>query len=155
MVGKNYFKEGPWGGSDGEEWTDGTYCDITGIKVRVSKGQGIRAIQFSYRLNSINNTKISIDAPQHGSENGDETREINLNAEDEHLKQILVEWGELGTNGPNVVKRLTFITDHKTYDPIGPEGTNKSNSSDDKKIVGFYGGSGEYLSYIGVYTREI
>uniref|UniRef100_A0A0D6QXX5 Jacalin-type lectin domain-containing protein n=1 Tax=Araucaria cunninghamii TaxID=56994 RepID=A0A0D6QXX5_ARACU len=153
MAQEMYKIEGPWGGAGGDEWTDGTYSNISGFTI--GAGDCIHSIQVNYTLNCEGNQVNPVQATRHGGGAGGQQPTIQLES-NEYLSKIE---GEVGIqDGHNVVKSLTLIvsnTDKKVLDKpyhYGTKGDSTFKSDDGRKIVGFWGRSSGYVDKIGVYT---
>ncbi|VYS48842.1 unnamed protein product [Arabidopsis thaliana] len=136
------------GGKVGIQWDDGSdYHDVTKIYVRGGL-EGIQFIKFEY----VKAGKKVI-GPIHGASGRGftETFEIN-NLEKEYL--LSIEGYYNASTG--VIQCLQFITNKKTYDPIGyNEGARFTLSASRSKIIGFHGFADKYLNSLGAYFIKI
>ncbi|KAH7524141.1 hypothetical protein FEM48_Zijuj06G0087700 [Ziziphus jujuba var. spinosa] len=139
---------GPWGGSGGYAFDDGTY---TGIKqINVSRNIGIVYVKVFYDKNGE-----AVPAIRHGGTGGFKNDKIIFDYPNEILTHITGSYGPAMYMGPNVIKSLTFHTNIRTVGPFGDEqGNSFSSKLKEGKIVGFHGKSGLFLDAIGVHVIE-
>ncbi|KAI3779059.1 hypothetical protein L2E82_08517 [Cichorium intybus] len=136
---------GPWGGSDGENWSFKAEGKIT--KIIISHGECIDSIGFASQDEDGNN----LHSQPYGGFGGDYT-EVHIDIDVEELNGIS---GTIGWfDGKIVVTSLAFTTNVNKFGPFGREnGTHFSLPISKASFAGFYGRSSDYLHAIGVYLR--
>ncbi len=84
--------------------------------------------------------------------------QVKLNYPSEYLQQIEGSYDEVpwvvGGRPVIGIKSITFKSNFKAYGPYGKPGKN-TFESESGKIVGFWGGYGECLDSIGVFTVNL
>ncbi|KAH8941367.1 hypothetical protein BDL97_14G034400 [Sphagnum fallax] len=139
--------QGTWGGG-GDPFCDGVATGIKGFRI-TSKDGVIMSLQVEYDICS--QSCIS----RHGDYLVGNVEEIKLSYPSEYLQQIEGSYGEvsMGVRGQRVIgiTSITFKSNFRAYGPYGKHGKYifKSESA---KIVGFWGGCGDVLDSIGVFT---
>ncbi|CAI9296858.1 unnamed protein product [Lactuca saligna] len=138
---------GPWGGSDGENWSFKAEGKIT--KIFINHGEVIDSIGFV----SLDDDGNHLHSQRFGGYGGDYT-EVHIDNDVEELNEIS---GTVGWfDGKIVVTSLSFATDVNKFGPFGREnGTHFSLPISKASFAGFYGRSSDYLHAIGVYLRPI
>ncbi|XP_059638060.1 agglutinin-like [Cornus florida] len=145
MANEESVALGPYGGSGGEKWDDGTYNTIR--ELVIYSGEEIYSIQVVY--DDIEGKPVS--KLRHGG-NGGFPNMVKLDYPTEYLVSIS---GCHSSVSP-VVNSLTFQSNIKQYGPYGKEGGTRFESRlDSGKIVGFFGNKGNVLDSIGVYIKPI
>ncbi|XP_043713347.1 jacalin-related lectin 3 [Telopea speciosissima] len=139
---------GPWGGSGGTIFDDGTF---TGIRqVYLTRNAGITSIRVLYDRNGQ-----AIWGSKNGGSGGIRTDKIIFDYPYEVLTHISGYFGPAMIMGPNVIKSLTFHTTKKKYGPFGDEqGTFFSSNLKEGMVVGFHGRKGWFIDGIGVHVLE-
>ncbi|KAJ4962383.1 hypothetical protein NE237_022322 [Protea cynaroides] len=139
---------GPWGGSGGTIFDDGTY---TGIRhVYLTRNVGITSIKVLYDRNGQ-----SIWGNKNGGSGSIKTDKIYFDYPYEVLTHISGYYGPAMILGPTVIQSLTFHTTKKKYGPFGDEqGTFFSSNLKEGMVVGFHGRKGWFLDGIGVHVLE-
>nr|UTI93961.1 lectin [Pteroceltis tatarinowii] len=136
---------GPWGGTGGNAWDDGSYT-------------GVRAIELTYR-DTIGSFSVvydlngkPVEGPKHPGTHSFTTAKIELQFPEEYLVSVngfYSPLSRLATRTP-VIRSLTFKTNKRTFGPYGTEeGTPFSLPLENGLIVGFKGRTGELLDAIG------
>ncbi|GLJ13881.1 hypothetical protein SUGI_0221800 [Cryptomeria japonica] len=144
---------GPWGGSGGTAFYDGTASAISAVHIR--HGKAIYSFQTQYVIG----TTLHWSQP-HGSSDG-ELVILNLNYEEEYVGQIKGHYGDVILPCPcQTVNSIEFkVVNSKsgiarTIGPFGnPVGTPFASPMG-AKIVGFYGHAGTAIDQIGVYIHS-
>ncbi|GMN23173.1 hypothetical protein TIFTF001_040412 [Ficus carica] len=139
---------GPWGGSGGIEWDDGSYTGIK--KINISHGDAIGSLQVDYYVNGH-----VVTAPQRPQSNkyAFKVEPINI-AKDDYIVKVSGHVGrsKLAQRTP-VVRSLKFETSKKKIH--GPFGTEEGEPFDFQVrkgfISGFKGASGDLLDAIEFY----
>jgi len=139
---------GPYGGTAGKSWDDGTYSDIR--KIIIYSGDEIDSIQVFY-----DNGGTQVTGNKHGGNNGNPTT-VTLNYPSEYLVSISGYYG-LTNFGAMVVRSLTLTSNVRQYGPYGKKvGTPfQSTPSNGEKIIGFFGREGLRVDAVGVYTKAM
>eukprot|EP01018_Ginkgo_biloba_P014194 Gb_17748 [translate_table: standard] len=148
----NFAWPGPWGGPNGDKWSDGTYSSVTQINLVCSSSsiKSIQSIQIVYALKSPSGAVLKVSAPRRGGD-GDFTDKVQFK-ENEILTGISGYYGR-SDQKHSVVQSLSFRTNLQDYGPYGVEAeTYFESPSSAGKIVGFFGRSGTLLDAIGIYT---
>ncbi|CAM6061116.1 unnamed protein product [Sphagnum tenellum] len=139
--------QGTWGGG-GDPFCDGVATGIKGFRI-TSKDGVIMSLQVEYDICS--QSCIS----RHGDYLVGNVEEIKLSYPSEYLQQIEGSYGEVsaGVRGQRVIgiTSITFKSNFRAYGPYGKHGKNIFES-ESGKIVGFWGGCGDVLDSIGVFT---
>ncbi|CAM6041027.1 unnamed protein product [Sphagnum compactum] len=139
--------QGTWGGA-GQPFCDGVATGIKGFRI-TSKDGVIMSLQVEYDI--CGKSYIS----RHGDYLAGNVEEIKLNYPDEYLQQIEGSYGAVpvGLRGKHIkgISSITFKSNFRAFGPYGKHGKDifKSESG---KIVGFWGGCGDLLDSIGVFT---
>ncbi|GMN68807.1 hypothetical protein TIFTF001_037855 [Ficus carica] len=145
MIASKDIVVGPWGGSGGNGWDDGSYSGVR--QIELSYRDAIGSFSVVYDLNGQ-----PFDGPKNPSKHSFSTVKIELNFPDEYLVSVSgytspLSW--LATKTP-VVRSLTFKTNKRTFGPYGKEeGTSFNLPIENGLIVGFKGRTGELLDAIG------
>ncbi|XP_039158561.1 PYK10-binding protein 1-like [Eucalyptus grandis] len=131
---------GPFGGDGGDPWDDGRYIDIKRIVVRYS--DFIYSIDFDYV-----NMDGSIRSTTHGQNLGGHIYEVELGYPDEFVTSFSGFF-------TGIINSLTFRTNKRIWGPIGREkGEYFSLPPEVRKVVGFFGTSGDFLESIGAQVK--
>ncbi|XP_010533571.1 PREDICTED: jacalin-related lectin 3 isoform X2 [Tarenaya hassleriana] len=143
--GKTY---GPWGGTGGTMFDDGSF---TGIRqINLSRNVGIVSIKACYDRNGQ-----VVWGSKHGGTGGFKHDKVVFDFPSEVLTRITGTYGSLMYMGPNVIRSLTFYTNKGKHGPYGEEqGPSFTNKIGEGKIVGFLGREGLFLDAIGVHVHE-
>lgn len=138
---------GPWGGTGGSMFNDGTY---TGIRqINLSRNVGIVSMKVCYDQDGK-----AVWGSKHGGTGGFRHDRVIFDYPYEILTQITGTYGPLMYMGPNIIRSLTFHTTKGKHGPFGEEqGQSFSNKIGEGKIVGFHGRDGLFLDAIGVYVK--
>ncbi|PWA36959.1 jacalin-like lectin domain-containing protein [Artemisia annua] len=142
---KKILLVGPWGGSEGENWSFKAEGKIT--KIFINHGECIDAIGFASQEDDSN-----VLHSQRFGDSGGDYAEVHIDIDVEELNCIS------GTTGwfdsKLVVTSLAFSTDVNKFGPFGREnGTHFSLPISKASFAGFYGRSSDYLHAIGVYLK--
>ncbi|XP_065621191.1 pentatricopeptide repeat-containing protein At1g19720 [Quercus suber] len=139
---------GPWGGTGGSTFDDGTY---TGIRqINLSRNVGIVWIRALYDCDGD-----AIWGNRHGGSGGFKNEKIIFDFPSEVLTHIVGSYGPLMYMGPSVIRSLTFYTNKGKYGPFGEEqGTSFATKLKEGKIVGIHGRKGLFLDALGVHVIE-
>ncbi|PON50739.1 Jacalin-like lectin domain containing protein, partial [Parasponia andersonii] len=140
---------GPWGGTDGNTWDDGTY-------------NGVREITLVY-CRCIDSISVVYDkngkpfaAEKHGGNGGSQRAEIKLQYPEEYIVSVSGYYSPVVSGGSPVIRSLTFKSNKRTFGPYGmEEGTPFTFPMDGQLIVGFRGRSGWYLDAIGFQASRV
>eukprot|EP00257_Ricinus_communis_P015536 XP_015573475.1 jacalin-related lectin 3 isoform X1 [Ricinus communis] len=145
---ESVITHGPWGGTGGYTFDDGTN---TGIRqIYLSRSIGIVSIRVQYDRNGQ-----AVWGSKHGGTGGFKTEKITFDYPYEILTHISGTYGPLMFMGPNIIKSLTFYTNKGKHGPFGDEqGPSFSTKPNGGKIVGFHGKEGLFLDAIGVNLME-
>ncbi|KAK3173859.1 hypothetical protein Dsin_032670 [Dipteronia sinensis] len=161
---------GPWGGNKGKAWDDGRLKGrITEIDVHVGNGV-IHGIHYRYESEDSCDASPIFLSNKHGGEGATTIYRIKLEKENtDHRnrnKNICLTEDLVGISGfygafdgnccveYQVVRSISFYTTKGKYGPFGTEiGTffNSPACTNNAKVVGFHGRSGEYLDAIGIH----
>ncbi|WRX26725.1 Jacalin-like lectin domain - like 1, partial [Theobroma cacao] len=134
---------GPWGGTGGAAWDDGTYHGVREITLVYDRC--IDSIRVIYDKNGK-----PVTAEKHGGMGGNKTAEIKLNFPEEFLISVSGHYCPVVHGGGHVIRSLTFKSNQRTFGPYGvEEGTPFTFSMEGGRIAGFNGRSGWYLDSIG------
>lgn len=140
---KSIILLGPWGGSGGTSWDDGTYHGVREITVVYDRC--IDSIRVVYDKNGK-----PVKAEKHGGIGGNQTAEIKLQCPEEFLVSVSGHYFPVVHGGSPVIRSLTFQSNRRTFGPYGvEEGTPFTFSMDGGIIVGLSGRSGWHLDAIG------
>ncbi|KDP38565.1 hypothetical protein JCGZ_04490 [Jatropha curcas] len=139
---------GPWGGTGGSIFDDGTY---TGIRqIYLSRSIGVVSIRVQYDRDGQ-----AVWGSKHGGTGGFKTDKIIFDYPYEILTHISGTYVPLMFMGPNIIKSLTFYTTKGKHGPFGEEqGPSFSSKPNEGKIVGFHGKEGLFLDAIGFHVME-
>ncbi|KAH7567215.1 hypothetical protein JRO89_XS07G0032900 [Xanthoceras sorbifolium] len=139
---------GPWGGTGGSLFDDGTFTGIRNIKL--SRNLCIVSIKICYDRDGE-----AVWGSKHGGTGGFKTDMVIFDYPYEILTHITGTAGPLMYMGPNVVRSLTFHTTKGKHGPFGEEqGPAFTSNIKEGKIVGFHGREGLFLDAIGVNVME-
>ncbi|KAK3220559.1 hypothetical protein Dsin_014529 [Dipteronia sinensis] len=161
---------GPWGGNKGKAWDDGRLKGrITEIDVHVGNGV-IHGIHYRYESEDSCDASPIFLSNKHGGEGATTIYRIKLEKENpDHRnrnRNICLTEDLVGISGfygafdgnccveYQVVRSISFYTTKGKYGPFGTEiGTffNSPACTNNAKVVGFHGRSGEYLDAIGIH----
>nr|ASK06165.1 lectin [Artocarpus hypargyreus] len=142
---------GPWGGSGGSAWDDGSY---TGIReIELSYGDAIGTFNVSY---DFNGTPFA--GPKYPSKQFSSTTKIELDFPKEFFVSVngyTDLYPPLGVKRP-VIRSLTFKTNQgRTFGPYGEEvGTPFNLPIENGLFVGFTGRTGYILDAIGFHLAH-
>ncbi|KAI7728126.1 hypothetical protein M8C21_011005 [Ambrosia artemisiifolia] len=144
---KKFALIGPWGSSDGQQWSFKAEGKIT--KIIINHGACIDAIGFASQDDDGN----VLHSPKFGGYGGDYT-EVNIDIDVEELNCIS---GTIGWfDSKEVVTSLSFSTDVNKFGPFGTEsGTHFSVPISKARFAGFYGRFSDYIDAIGVYLNPV
>lgn len=140
---------GPWGGTGGISWDDGSYNGVR--EIRLVYDWCIDSIHVVYDKKG---KPVSVE--KHGGGGGNKTAEIKLQFPDEFLVGASGHYCPVIHGGSSVIRSLTFKSNRRTFGPYGVEvGTPFSSSAEGgERIVGFKGRSGWYIDEIGFYLSR-
>ncbi|XP_021294742.1 jacalin-related lectin 19 [Herrania umbratica] len=134
---------GPWGGTGGAAWDDGTYHGVREITLVYDRC--IDSIRVIYDKNGK-----PVTAEKHGGVGGNKTVEIKLKFPEEFLISVSGHYCPVVHGGGPVIRSLTFKSNQRTFGPYGvEEGTPFTFSMEGGQIAGFNGRSAWYLDSIG------
>ncbi|XAR49965.1 hypothetical protein NMG60_11004157 [Bertholletia excelsa] len=140
---------GPWGGSGGTYWDDGSFSGVREITLVYDRC--IDSIRVVYDKNGK-----PFAAEKHGGVGGSHEAEIKLQYPEEFLTSVSGHYCPVVYGGGPVVRSLTLKSNRRTYGPYGAEeGIPFSFSTDGCKIVGFKGRSGWYLDAVGFHLSRV
>eukprot|EP01018_Ginkgo_biloba_P037075 Gb_24218 [translate_table: standard] len=141
---------GPWGGSGGTAFYDGTASAISAIQLR--HGETIYSLRTQYVIGGTLHWSQT-----HGGSDG-ELIKINLNYEEEYISEIKGFYGDgiLSCQCPTVNSIAFKVVNAKTgvartMGPYGKQEGTEFKSPAGAKIVGFYGRAGSTVDQLGVY----
>ncbi|XP_044474537.1 jacalin-related lectin 3-like isoform X1 [Mangifera indica] len=139
---------GPWGGSGGSTFDDGTFSGIR--QINISRNVGIVSIRVCY-----DHDGQAVWGSKHGGTGGFRNDRVIFDYPYEILTHMTGTYGPLMYMGPNVVKSLTFHTTKGKHGPFGEEqGLSFTHKVNEGKIIGFHGKEGLFLDAIGVHVTE-
>ncbi|PIA42852.1 hypothetical protein AQUCO_02000358v1 [Aquilegia coerulea] len=140
---KKTITVGPWGGTGGSNWDDGSYTGVRSITLVYDRC--IDSIRVEYDKNGK-----PVLAEKHGGNGGTQTTNIRLQFPEEFLTTVSGHFCPVVHGGSAVIRSLTFKSNRRSFGPFGvQEGTPFSFPMDGGLIVGFKGRSGWYLDAIG------
>ncbi|KAK9743430.1 hypothetical protein RND81_03G238700 [Saponaria officinalis] len=147
MVPPGVVSHGPWGGSGGTRFDDGSF---TGIReITISRNIGIVYLKVLYEKDGE-----VVRGGRYGGTGGYRKDKIVIDYPFEILTHITGYYG-LTMIGLTIIKSLTFHTTKKKYGPYGEEqGVPFSSKLKEGMIVGFHGKKGLFLDAIGVHVKE-
>ncbi|KAH9606584.1 hypothetical protein KSS87_016114 [Heliosperma pusillum] len=146
-VSTGVVTHGPWGGSGGTVFDDGSF---TGIRqITISRNVGIVYLKVLYEKDGE-----TVRGSRCGGTGGFKTEKIVFDYPYEILTHITGYYGSTMIS-PTIIKSLTFHTTKTKYGPYGDEhGVPFSSKSKEGMIVGFHGKRGLFLDAIGVHIKE-
>ncbi|GMN30748.1 hypothetical protein TIFTF001_002937 [Ficus carica] len=139
---------GPWGGTGGDAWDDGSY---TGVRtINLTHKEAIGSFYVVYDLNGQ-----PFDGPKHISNRPFTAEKIELRFPAEYLVDVSGYISTVPEFPTKVVRSLTFKTNQRTFGPYGPEeGTTFSIPIENGKVVGFKGRSMGLLDAISIHLAH-
>ncbi|KAK3231688.1 hypothetical protein Dsin_003569 [Dipteronia sinensis] len=139
---------GPWGGTGGSLFDDGTFTGIR--KIKLSRNVCIVSMKICYDRDGE-----AVWGSKHGGTGGFRSDMVIFDYPYEILTHITGTHGPLMYMGPNVIRSLTFHTTKGKHGPFGEEqGPSFTSNIKEGKIVGFHGREGLFLDAIGVNVME-
>ncbi|KAK1698115.1 hypothetical protein QYE76_014812 [Lolium multiflorum] len=139
---------GPWGGSGGTIFDDGTYTGVW--QINLTRAVGVTSMKVLYDRHGQ-----AVWGNKHGFSGGVSPDKIVFDFPSEVLTHITGYYGPTIIMGPTAIRSLTFHTNKRRYGPYGDEyGTYFSTSFTNGRIVGFHGREGWYIDGIGVHVQE-
>ncbi|KAJ8762178.1 hypothetical protein K2173_007332 [Erythroxylum novogranatense] len=133
---------GPWGGTGGLMFDDGTSSGIR--QIHLSRSVGILSIKVQYDHNGQPKW-----GSKHGGSGGLKNDKIIFDYPYEVLTHISGTYSPLMYMGPRIIKSLTFYTNKGKHGPFGDEqGLSFTTNMNAGKIVGFHGREGLFLDAI-------
>ncbi|KAK4859933.1 hypothetical protein QYF36_014394 [Acer negundo] len=145
---KDVAAYGPWGGTGGFSFDDGTYTSIR--QINLSHGEGIKSIKVCYDRDGK-----AVWGSTHGDSGGFKFDKVIFDYPSEILTCITGTCGVMRYT--NVITSITFHTNKGKHGPFGEEKGSSftSNVKAGKKIVGFHGREGLFLDAIGVHAVDM
>lgn len=139
---------GPWGGSGGSAFDDGTYNGIR--QITLSRNVAIVSMKVLYDWNGE-----ALWGNKRGGTGGYRHDKIVLDYPDEVLTHITGTCGPLMSMGPIIIRSIAFHTNRRKHGPFGEErGASFSSKSKEGKIIGFHGRGGLFIDAIGIHMME-
>ncbi|KAK2660603.1 hypothetical protein Ddye_007136 [Dipteronia dyeriana] len=145
---KDVAAYGPWGGTGGFSFDDGTYTSIR--QINLSHNKGIISIKVCYDRDGK-----AVWGSTHGDSGGFKFDRVIFDYPSEILTCITGTYGLVKYT--NVIKSITFHTNKGKHGPFGEEKGSSftSNAKAGENIVGFHGREGLFLDAIGVHVVDM
>nr|ABK23065.1 unknown [Picea sitchensis] len=133
----------------GRKWNDGTFSRVKRITMTANE-KTLTSLKVHYGLDGHDTSVhgITFGGIQHGGVNAKVT-EYDFES-DEFLIKLTGYFGKYGEY--SIVKSLTFETNLRKLEPVGPLDGTKFETDVNGKIVGFFGSASDgFIDSIGVY----